>query len=113
MTALPTETHQQSQLARSLGTTPTALRDEYRRVTRRARRVVERLFYGIEDTVTFELVLRRRRSLGPIHASPRRVITWTSTPLSEAKRKTRWTTEPLVISSQRLRRLDPNTIWVT
>jgi len=48
--SLPTETHQQSQLARSLGTTPTALRDEYRRVTRRARRVVERLFYGIEDS---------------------------------------------------------------
>jgi glutamate-ammonia-ligase adenylyltransferase len=48
--ALPTETHQQSQLARSLGTTPTALRDEYRRVTRRARRVVERLFYGIEGS---------------------------------------------------------------
>ncbi len=48
--SLPTETHQQSQLARSLGTTPTALRDEYRRVTRRARRVVERLFYGIEES---------------------------------------------------------------
>jgi glutamate-ammonia-ligase adenylyltransferase len=48
--ALPTDTHQQSQLARSLGTTPAALRDEYRRVTRRARRVVERLFYGIDDS---------------------------------------------------------------
>jgi glutamate-ammonia-ligase adenylyltransferase len=47
--ALPTEPHQQSQLARSLGTSPPALRDEYRRVTRRARRVVERLFYGIND----------------------------------------------------------------
>ncbi len=46
--SLPTEAHQQSQLARSLGTSPGALRDEYRRVTRRARRVVERLFYGIE-----------------------------------------------------------------
>jgi glutamate-ammonia-ligase adenylyltransferase len=46
--SLPTETHQQSHLARSLGTSPTALRDDYRRVTRRARRVVERLFYGIE-----------------------------------------------------------------
>ena len=33
-------------LARSLGTTPSALREDYRRVTRRARRVVERLFYG-------------------------------------------------------------------
>ncbi len=32
-------------LARSLGTTVTQLRDDYRRVTRRARRVVERLFY--------------------------------------------------------------------
>jgi glutamate-ammonia-ligase adenylyltransferase len=47
--ALPTEPHQQSHLARSLGTSPVALRDEYRRVTRRARRVVERLFYGIDD----------------------------------------------------------------
>jgi glutamate-ammonia-ligase adenylyltransferase len=47
--ALPTDAHQQSRLARSLGTSPTALRDEYRRVTRRARRVVERLFYGIEE----------------------------------------------------------------
>ena len=46
--ALPTEPHQLSRLARSLGTTPAALRDEYRRVTRRARRVVERLFYGID-----------------------------------------------------------------
>jgi glutamate-ammonia-ligase adenylyltransferase len=33
-------------LARSLGTTVPQLRDDYRRVTRRARRVVERLFYG-------------------------------------------------------------------
>ena len=33
-------------LARSLGTSPSQLRDEYRRRTRRARRVVERLFYG-------------------------------------------------------------------
>ena len=33
-------------LARSLDTTPGALREDYRRVTRRARRVVERLFYG-------------------------------------------------------------------
>ncbi|HVC71394.1 MAG TPA: bifunctional [glutamine synthetase] adenylyltransferase/[glutamine synthetase]-adenylyl-L-tyrosine phosphorylase [Acidimicrobiales bacterium] len=46
--SLPTEAHQQSSLARSLGTSPAALRDEYRRVTRRARRVVERLFYGID-----------------------------------------------------------------
>jgi glutamate-ammonia-ligase adenylyltransferase len=50
--ALPTEAHQQSHLARSLGTSPAALRDEYRRVTRRARRVVERLFYDIKDDET-------------------------------------------------------------
>ncbi|HAM03460.1 MAG TPA: hypothetical protein DCQ30_14730, partial [Acidimicrobiaceae bacterium] len=47
--ALPSRTADLSRLARSLGTTPPALRDEYRRVTRRARRVTERLFYGIED----------------------------------------------------------------
>jgi len=47
--ALPTEADQLSRLARSLGTTPSSLRDDYRRVTRRARRVVERAFYGIED----------------------------------------------------------------
>jgi glutamate-ammonia-ligase adenylyltransferase len=46
--SLPTQAHQISRLARSLGTTPTSLREEYRRVTRRARRVVERLFYGVE-----------------------------------------------------------------
>ncbi len=32
-------------LARSLETTPSDLREDYRRVTRRARRVVDRLFY--------------------------------------------------------------------
>jgi hypothetical protein len=32
-------------LARSLETTPAQLREDYRRVTRRARRVMERLFY--------------------------------------------------------------------
>ncbi len=48
--ALPTQPEQLSHLARSLGTTPTALRDDYRRATRRARRVVERLFYGIADS---------------------------------------------------------------
>jgi glutamate-ammonia-ligase adenylyltransferase len=47
--SLPTQADQLSHLARSLGTTPSALRDDYRRVTRRARRVVERCFYGIED----------------------------------------------------------------
>ena len=48
--ALPTEADQLSRLARSLGTTPASLRDDYRRVTRRARKVVERAFYGIEGT---------------------------------------------------------------
>jgi glutamate-ammonia-ligase adenylyltransferase len=33
-------------LARSLDVTPSRLREDYRRVTRRARRVVDRLFYG-------------------------------------------------------------------
>jgi len=47
--ALPTEPDQLSHLARSLGTTPSRLRDDYRRVTRRARRVVERTFYGIAE----------------------------------------------------------------
>jgi [glutamine synthetase] adenylyltransferase / [glutamine synthetase]-adenylyl-L-tyrosine phosphorylase len=47
--ALPAEAHQLSRLARSLGTTPATLREEYRRVTRRSRRVVERLFYGIDE----------------------------------------------------------------
>ncbi|HXP32453.1 MAG TPA: putative nucleotidyltransferase substrate binding domain-containing protein, partial [Acidimicrobiales bacterium] len=47
--ALPTQPDQLSHLARSLGTTPSSLRDDYRRVTRRARRVVERVFYGLED----------------------------------------------------------------
>ena len=46
--SLPTTGHLLSVLARSLGTTPAGLRDDYRRHTRRARRVVERLFYGRE-----------------------------------------------------------------
>ena len=33
-------------LARSLSTTPTSLREEYRRLTRRSRQVMERRFYG-------------------------------------------------------------------
>jgi hypothetical protein len=37
-----------SRLARSLDTTPSALREQYRRVTRRARQVVQRLFYGVD-----------------------------------------------------------------
>jgi glutamate-ammonia-ligase adenylyltransferase len=47
--SLPTEPEQLAHLARSLGTTATDLREDYRRVTRRARSVVERLFYGKED----------------------------------------------------------------
>jgi glutamate-ammonia-ligase adenylyltransferase len=44
--ALPTDAGTLAQLARSLDTRPNELRDAYRRVTRRARAVVERLFYG-------------------------------------------------------------------
>jgi glutamate-ammonia-ligase adenylyltransferase len=44
--ALPARPDDLSHLARSLDTSAARLRDEYRRVTRRARRVVERLFYG-------------------------------------------------------------------
>jgi glutamate-ammonia-ligase adenylyltransferase len=43
--ALPTDPAQLRWLARSLDLTPTDLREHYRRVTRRARRVTERLFY--------------------------------------------------------------------
>ena len=46
--ALPSTGHHLSTLARSLDTTPSGLREEYRRLTRRARRVVERLFWGQE-----------------------------------------------------------------
>ncbi len=44
--SLPTQPETLGWLARSMGTTAGELREEYRRVTRRARRVVERLFYG-------------------------------------------------------------------
>ena len=44
--ALPGRTEQLTRLARSLGTDPHELREQYRRVTRRCRGVVERLFYG-------------------------------------------------------------------
>ncbi|HLI53163.1 MAG TPA: bifunctional [glutamine synthetase] adenylyltransferase/[glutamine synthetase]-adenylyl-L-tyrosine phosphorylase [Acidimicrobiales bacterium] len=44
--SLPTAGPALESLARSLGRSPSGLRDEYARVTRRARRVVERLFYG-------------------------------------------------------------------
>ncbi|HEX6424400.1 MAG TPA: bifunctional [glutamine synthetase] adenylyltransferase/[glutamine synthetase]-adenylyl-L-tyrosine phosphorylase [Acidimicrobiales bacterium] len=44
--ALPERPDDLLHLARSLGTMPSDLREDYRRVTRRSRRVVERLFYG-------------------------------------------------------------------
>lgn len=47
--ALPATGPVLTHLARSLGTTPTDLREEYRRRTRRSRQVVERLFYGRTD----------------------------------------------------------------
>ena len=49
--SLPTDPEEAARLARSLGyelNPRSALREEYRRVTRRARRVVERIFYGRE-----------------------------------------------------------------
>jgi len=45
--AMPRQPELQSRLARSLGTTPTELRESYRRVTRRSRKVVDRLFYDL------------------------------------------------------------------
>ena len=47
--ALPTQADRLAALARSCNTSAAALRDEYRRVTRRSRRVVERLFYATVD----------------------------------------------------------------
>jgi [glutamine synthetase] adenylyltransferase / [glutamine synthetase]-adenylyl-L-tyrosine phosphorylase len=44
--ALPSRPEELLWLARSLDLTATGLRESYRRVTRRARRVVERVFYG-------------------------------------------------------------------
>ncbi len=49
-----------TRLARSLGTTPSGLREEYRRRTRRCRQVVERLFYGREASPAGPAALRRR-----------------------------------------------------
>jgi glutamate-ammonia-ligase adenylyltransferase len=46
--ALPQDALALTRLARSLGTTAAGLRNDYRRVTRRARAVVERLFYGLD-----------------------------------------------------------------
>jgi glutamate-ammonia-ligase adenylyltransferase len=45
--ALPHAPEQLGRLARSLGTTGPALRDQHKRVTRRARAVVERVFYHL------------------------------------------------------------------
>ena len=50
--SLPTTGTHLTALARSLGTTGSGLREEYRRRTRRARRVVERLFYGDGDSAS-------------------------------------------------------------
>ncbi len=44
--ALPTRPEDLARLARSCETTPTQLREDYRRFTRRSRQVMERLFYG-------------------------------------------------------------------
>ncbi|MGH9118596.1 MAG: bifunctional [glutamine synthetase] adenylyltransferase/[glutamine synthetase]-adenylyl-L-tyrosine phosphorylase [Acidimicrobiales bacterium] len=44
--SLPQQSERLARLARSLDLTPRELRDDYRRRTRRARAVVERLFYG-------------------------------------------------------------------
>jgi glutamate-ammonia-ligase adenylyltransferase len=44
--SLPTRPEPLVHLARSLQTTPVALREEYRRLTRRARHIVEHRFYG-------------------------------------------------------------------
>jgi [glutamine synthetase] adenylyltransferase / [glutamine synthetase]-adenylyl-L-tyrosine phosphorylase len=49
--SLPTQPEPLLWLARSLDTTPSGLRERYRRVTRRARRVVERVFYGRADRI--------------------------------------------------------------
>lgn len=46
--ALPAKPERLTVLARSLGTTGATLRDDYRRVTRRCRHVVERLFYDLD-----------------------------------------------------------------
>jgi len=52
--ALPVDSDESEKLARMLGYVSRpqqALRDDYRRVTRRARAVVERLFYGREPAI--------------------------------------------------------------
>ena len=50
--SLPAVPEQLAKLAVSLGTTPGALRETYRRVTRRARRVVEHRFYGLGNSTS-------------------------------------------------------------
>lgn len=45
--SLPSDREALGRLARSLGSDPTELREAYRRVTRRARRIVEARFYGL------------------------------------------------------------------
>jgi [glutamine synthetase] adenylyltransferase / [glutamine synthetase]-adenylyl-L-tyrosine phosphorylase len=47
--ALPQDPLALDRLARSLGTSGSSLRNEYRRVTRRSRQVVQRLFYGVHS----------------------------------------------------------------
>ena len=47
--ALPSASDELTKLARSLDTTASELRDHYRRVTRRSRAVVERVFYGADS----------------------------------------------------------------
>jgi glutamate-ammonia-ligase adenylyltransferase len=49
--SLPQQQLELLRLARALDTTPAALRERYRRVTRRARAAMERLFYGRTDGV--------------------------------------------------------------
>jgi glutamate-ammonia-ligase adenylyltransferase len=48
--SLPARADHLAKLARSLGTNGPALREEYRRMTRRARQVMERLFYAAPQT---------------------------------------------------------------
>jgi glutamate-ammonia-ligase adenylyltransferase len=59
--ALPPRLEDLERLAVSLGTTGRALRDDYRRVTRRSRRVFERLFYGRDDAPDANVAGRDRR----------------------------------------------------
>lgn len=49
--SMPTQPESALWLARSLDTEPGALREHYRRVTRRARSVVERVFYGLPPKI--------------------------------------------------------------